>query len=1369
MATDTTSNPKPFVHLHVHTQYSLLDGACRTKELVNRAKELNQPAVSITDHGCLFGVVDFYTKAKEAGIKPIIGIEAYMAPGDMTDARRQRTTTGVKDGGYHLLLLAADLEGYANILKLGSIAYREGFYYKPRIDKDVLRAHGKGLIATSACLGGEIPSAIMKDDRKRARMLAETYASIFGPDRFFIEVQKHIAEQDQVNPELMDLADRMGIGVVATNDVHFLNEGDHAPHDVLCCISTGKLVSDESRMKYPTQLYLKSTAEMYAAMSHPKWNEACENTLRIAEMCDVTLPSGKSHAPVVKIGKKEGVRVSGVGCREETEPAKTPRSSKSETRNPKPDTRHPIGSTDWYKDFCSQYELLPFDELNDKDITAADIKTACDTALRELTEAGAIWRYGTAGISQEHRDRMERELKILADKNISAYFLIVWDFVNEARRRGIPANARGSGVGTMVGYCLGLSNACPIQYGLLFERFTDPDRSEYPDIDIDMCQDGRQEIIDYVRQKYGHVAQIITFGTLKARAAIRDVGRVLNLGLGDVDKVCKLVGDGLGTTITSALEQQPDLQRLHQENPQVRAVLDTAKRLEGLTRHAGVHAAGVIIATQPLDNIVPLYQPPGTDQVVTQWDGPTCEKVGLLKMDFLGLRTLSIIEKAKSLIRATLSPEMIRASVEAGFGYRVSGVGKGTGNTDAASDSLSSSKPETRNPKPDSDPLDLDRLTFDDQKVLDLFRRGETSGVFQFESEGMRGLLMGMKPDRLEDLIAANALYRPGPMELIPDYNDRKHGRAKVPGVHPIVDEITAETYGIMVYQEQVMLIVHKLGDIPLRSAYTLIKAISKKQQDKINASRAQFVEGSQKKGLTAKQAEDLFDLILKFAGYGFNKSHSTGYAIVAYQTAFLKTYFPVQYMAAVLTYESVSTDKVVEYTNECRKVLYPDPKRGRGIEVKQPDINLSSVGFTVVFDKGETKDASHGHIRFGLSAVKGVGEKAILKIIEAREKEGPFRSLYNFCERVDQSALNRATVEALVKCGAFDSLHGIPKRAAMVAAIEDAMKRGAQEAKLKQTGSLWGMAEESPKAAVHADPPLPEVAPWLPVESLANEKSVLGFFVSSHPMNEQRDTIARFSNVTIADIQKLSGGVEVIIGGMLTRIKTVVTKNGRSAGQKMAMIAIEDPTAHIEGVAFAETYATYAPLLTTDRIVFIKGKVDRKREAPNIIVNQIIDAAAAAKELAQAVRIVLKDEGTEARRHEGTEGGTNGHGDVSGHGDFSPRADGAVFNGSLRKLKELLRQAGGRGSADVLLEVHQAGRVATLRVQGMRIATDNDLQQRIETVLGAPGCCQLIGPNKLMRSPGVTTMMHDDTAARERRHAPGNEDEEFCASIDRY
>ncbi|MEX2214909.1 MAG: DNA polymerase III subunit alpha [Phycisphaeraceae bacterium] len=1332
---DATKNlsPKPFVHLHVHTQYSLLDGACRTKELVKRAAELNQPAVAITDHGCLFGLIDFYTKAKDVGVKPIIGIEAYMAPGDMPDARLQRTSTGVKDGGYHLLLLAADNDGYRNLLKLSSIAYREGFYYKPRIDKETLKAHSKGIIATSACLGGEIPSALMKDDRDRAKALAQFYSSIFGTDRFFIELQKHIPEQDAVNPALMDLADGLGIGCVATNDVHFLRADDHAPHGVLCCISTGKLITDSSRLIYPTQLYLKSTQEMYDASDMRRWSEACDNTRVIAEQCNVELVFGKSFAPVVKIERVEGTE----GRRDEGTKGKG-------TRNPEPGTRNPIGSTEWYKDFCSQFKLLPFDELNDKAITPEELKSRCDAALRDLAEAGAIWRYGEKGITPAHRDRLERELKILADKNISAYFLIVWDFVNEARRRGIPANARGSGVGTMVGYVLGLSNACPIQYGLLFERFTDPDRSEYPDIDIDMCQDGRQEIIDYVRDKYGHVAQIITFGTLKARAAIRDVSRVLNIGLDDVDKVCKLVGDGLQTTITSALEQVPDLKTLYNANGPIREMIDTAKRLEGLTRHAGVHAAGVIIATQPLDNIVPLYQPSGTDQVVTQWDGPTCEKMGLLKMDFLGLRTLSIVERAKELIRKSFNEETIQNAVN--NGRKAQGL-----------------------PSLGFDVLDLDRLTFDDQRVLDLFRRGETAGVFQFESEGMRGLLMGMKPDRLEDLIAANALYRPGPMDLIPDFNDRKHKRKAVPKVHPIVDEITAETYGIMVYQEQVMLIVHKLGDIPLRAAYTLIKAISKKQQDKIDSYREKFIEGAQKKGLAKPQAAELFELILKFAGYGFNKSHSTGYSIVAYQTAYLKTYFPLQYMAAVLTFESVSIDKVVEYMNECRKVMLPDGRRG--IDVKPPDINLSQVGFTVVFDKGEAKDPSRGHIRFGLSAVKGVGEKAILGIIEARDKAGggPFKSLYDFCERVPPGVVNRSVIEALIKCGAFDGAHGLEKRAAMVSVIEDALKRGAQDAALRTSEDfLFGaVVEKETKANVKkVETMLPEVPAWAPTDSLAFEKSVLGFFVSSHPLNDHRDALVRFSNTSVAEVQKLSAGVEVILGGMLTRVKTVVTKNGRSAGQKMAMIAIDDGAAHIEGVAFSETYATYAPLLTTDRVVFIKGKVDRKRESPNIIINSVIDAKQAAKELAQGVRIIL--------RAPSRQGGAIGA--PSPTAPDAPTAatadDTSIYNGSLRKLKELLRQAaanGSGGSCEVFLEVHQAGQVVTLRVQGLRVKADGDLPARVATVLGTPDCCQLVGPPRLLRSPAASRVMHDDSAVQARITPAGSDEDEYCASIDRY
>ena len=1284
-----------FVHLHVHSQYSLLDGACRINDLVNRAAELDQPAIAITDHGCLFGVIDFYTKAIDAGVKPILGIEAYMAP----NSRHDRHATGVKDGGYHLLLLTQNRTGYANLLKLGSIAYTQGFYYKPRIDKEVLREHADGLICTSACLGGEIPGALMQDDRKKAKEIAEVYLDLFGPDRFFIELQKHIPEQDQVNPELIDLADRLGVGTVATNDVHFLMANDHEPHDALCCISTGKLVSDESRMRYPRELYLKPTDQMYAAMDHPKWTEACENTNRIADMCNLELDFSTSHAPIVKIEKFD-----------------TPNNATKK----KDTTTHPTGSTEWYKDFCARYQLQPFDQANDKKLTAAKLKKHCDRSLRELAEAGLTWRYGDNGTTDEHRARLDRELKILADKNISAYFLIVWDFVHEARRRGMPCNARGSGVGTMVGYCLGLSNACPVKYGLLFERFTDPDRSEYPDIDIDICQDGRQEIIDYVRNKYGHVAQIITFGSLKARAAIRDVGRVMNLPLPEVDQLCKLVGDGLGTTLDKALDQEPDLKKTYNDNRDHKKVIDTARRLEGLSRHAGVHAAGVVIATQPLDNIVPLYQPPGTDQLVTQWDGPTVEKVGLLKMDFLGLRTLSIIERTKQLVRKTLDDDTIRRTIN----------------------------PNGHKP-PEWDPLDLDRLEYDDQKVLDLFRRGETSGIFQFESGGMRNLLMAMKPDRLEDLIAANALYRPGPMELIPDYNARKHGQQHVPKAHPIVEKYTAETYGIMVYQEQVMQIVHDLGDVPLREAYTLIKAISKKKAAVIDASRAKFTEGSKGKGLDPKQADELFELILKFAGYGFNKSHSTGYAIVAYQTAYLKTYFPLQYMAAVLTYESVNTDKVVGYMDECKRVLRPGGERG--VDVRPPDINLSHVDFTVVYEPDEPHDPDHGHIRFGLSAVKGVGEKAVTTVIEARDKESDFTSLYDFTERVPLGTVNRATIDALIKCGAFDRLHGTDQRAAMIDALDAAIQAGQQAASDRSSGQMnffAALADEAPKD--DAPPPkikLPNVAPWSEHQMLEHEKAVLGFYVSSHPLDRHSDTLQRFTNTTIADAQNLPADTEIIVGGMITRVRPTFVKTGRSAGCKMAMITIEDHTGSIDGVAFSDVFARDGRLIEQDNIVLIEARIDRRREEPNIIAQKLYPIDAAPEHLTTAVRINLH------------------------YQDTHNPLDADQQKQDLINLKTLLRHNARNDGAKVHLTVEKDGYTARFRIDGTRIAVDRTLTERIGTILRNPTCCELIGPPPIQaptqrrRAP---QQPRTDTPQPLFNPNPAAEPE-TCASIDRY
>ncbi|MBB6430060.1 DNA polymerase III subunit alpha [Algisphaera agarilytica] len=1296
-------SPNSFVHLHLHSQYSLLDGANRLDRLVKRVKELGMDAVAVTDHGNLHNAVEFYNLAKKEGIKPILGIEAYVAPdvnGKPSD-RTNREFTGVSDGGFHLVLLAENQQGWQNLLKLSSDAYLNGFYFKPRMDKSTLTDWSDGLIAINGHLGSSLAYHLKQFHQtndpshwKNAVAEAKWHQSIFKPNdkgepRFFLEMQHHEEQlQRDLNPHIARLAEELGLPLVCDNDAHFMTADDWDAHDSLCCISMGKIKSDPSRLHYPKDLYVKSADEMWDHFGE-KHPEAIHNTRKIADRCEVEIDFDANHAPVVRI---------------ETDLPTLPTESKGALKVIERFSKtceHPAGSTAWYKKFCETIRVEPFDSENDTD-SEDDLKEQCDGALRLLTEAGAIWRYGAPEdwnadpLQEEHRARMERELKVLKDKLISAYFMIVWDFTNEARARDIPVLARGSGVGTMTGFCLGLSNACPVEYGLLFERFTDPDRTEYPDIDIDMCQDGRGDLIKFVRDKYGHVAQIITFGTLKARAAIRDVGRVMDLPLGDVDKVCKLIGDGLKTTLDSALEQEPDLRKLCEDQPQINDVYQTAQRLEGLARHAGVHAAGVIVATQPLDNIVPLYKAPGSkgsggeDTIVTQWDGPTCEKVGLLKMDFLGLRTLSIIERGKLLVKQSLSEEMILESVGA-------------------------------DPESPDDPLDLERLEYDDARVLELFARGETAGVFQFESGGMRGLLMSMKPDRLTDLIAANALYRPGPMELIPNYNHRKHGTEAVPKVHEIVDRLTEETYGIMVYQEQVMLVLNELGSIPLRQAYSIIKAISKKKEKVINAARADFIKGAGDKGVSEKQAGDLFDLILKFAGYGFNKSHSTGYAIVAYQTAYLKTYFPIQYMAAVLTYESVNTEKVVEYIDECKKVLLPNGQRG--VEVKPPDINLSDVAFTVVYAPGEKRDPNHGHIRFGLSAVKGLGVKAIQSMIDERRANGPFTSLYDFCERVSSKVINRSSVEALIKCGAFDALHGIEKRSAMVASIEEAMKSGAQEAELRSSGSfLFGDVDAQRKEEEKTQPvkTLAECPEWTKKECLDFEKEVMGLYVSSHPLQEYAEQLERFSQTSIPDIYGLPAQQEIIVGGMLSRVRPTMVKNGRSAGSKMAMLTLEDSKSNkIDAVCFADTYATCSNALEMDAVVFLQGKVDRRREEPNIIVDKVIPIDQAHLKLTRTVKVVIED---------------------------TPDCD---LNGEskqqLNKLREVFRQGAMRANgsaAEVVLELHQEGTVVELRLNGLRVSPDDMLLASAETIMkGLPGRtarCELHGAPKINRRRSI-------------------------------
>jgi len=1052
-----------FVHLHVHSHYSLLDGGNRIDGLIESAQAMGMDALALTDHGNLFGAIEFYTAATKAGIKPILGMEAYISP----TTRDDRSMGNIQTAAYHLLLLAANEAGWRNLLKLSSRAYLEGFYYRPRIDRALLAELNEGLICTTACLGGAVPSALLSGQPERARQIAGEYLDIFGPERFFVEVQSQgMPEQAQVNPHLLALAGQLGVGVVGTNDVHFLTREDKAAHEVLTCISTGKTLADGGAMKYSPELYLKSPAEMREALS--ALPGAADGTLRIAEMCDVKLEFGQSHLPIFQT---------------------------------------PDGSSD-------------------------------DDYLARLAWEGLRARLGET-IPAEYTKRLEWELKVIRDKRYSSYFLIVHDIAQYARRNSIPAAPRGSGVATLLGYVLSIADVDPLQYGLLFERFTDPQREEAPDIDLDICQEGRPRIIQYVREKYGHVAQIITYGTLKAKAAIRDVGRVMDIPLGEVDTIAKKVPD---IRLAEALQVEPDLREMYDNDARIREMIDHGMKLEGLARHAGVHAAGVVIAQQPLENIVPLYKQADGEDAITQWDGPTCDRIGLMKMDFLGLRTLTILQRAREMVRQRTGED-----------------------------------------------IDPERLPLDDPKVFDLFREAHTDGVFQFESDGMKAVLVQMQPARIEDLIAANAMYRPGPMELIGTYCARKSGLEPIPSLHPLVDDLLAETYGVMTYQEQVMQVLNRLGKLPLNRALTLIKAISKKKGYLIDQERTNFVAGAKDNGISEAEAQRLFELILKFAGYGFNKAHSTRYAIVAYQSAYFKVYHPREFIAATLTYECGDTDKVVQYMAEAERME---------IKIAPPDIHACGRDFAI---DGE-------QVRFGLAAVKGVGARAVEAIVAAREEVGRFDDLFHFAEHVDLHAVNRATIEALVKCGAFDALGA--SRAAMTAALDRVIDAGQAEAEARRSGqmSLFG-GDAAPQVESLAHK-FPDVEPWSESQLLAAEKETLGFYITSHPLvryGRELTSLSWPAGTALARLEGVPTGTRVTVGCMIASVRTTVTKNGRSAGKKMAMTTIEDLTGKCDAVVFAEVYERLGHLLIADSMVFLTGSVDRRREQPNILVDEIV------------------------------------------------------------------------------------------------------------------------------------------------------------------
>ena len=1263
-----------FVHLHLHTEYSLLDGGNRIDKLIARVKELGMSAVAVTDHGNLYGAVEFYEAARKAGIKPILGIEAYVArdrDGRRGD-RHDRTATGQGDGGHHLVLLAQNLTGWRNLMRLSSDAFINGFYHRPRMDKSTLEQWNGGLIAINGHLGSSLAFHLSNFANtaqeshwalalEEARWHARTFAADeHGQPRFYVELQRHIEEQEKINPLLKRLASELSLPLVADNDAHFLLEEDHDLHDTLCCISMGRTKDAEGRHRYPPSLFVKSPKEMAQLFDREGEAEALANSAAIAARCEVELPLGESHAPMVRV----------------TVPRESARYEQGDL-------------TEWFKAYCRGFELQPFDAAGGSGAREA-AQEGCDRALAMLCEAGLVWRYGPHGTTAAIRSRLDRELGILATKGISAYFLVVWDFVNWARQNGIPACARGSGVGTMVGFVLGLSNACPERYGLLFERFTDPDRNENPDIDIDICQEGRAAVIDYVRRKYGHVAQIITFGRLKAKAAVKDVARAFGLSPSEGQRLSNLVPPELHITLARALAREPQLRAACDADPTVRSVIEHAQGLEDHARHAGIHAAGVVIATQPLETIVPLCRATGGGQeIITQWDGPTCERVGLLKMDVLGLRTLSTIELAKRLICAAIPERERWVAVGREAEFDAGGAARG------------------------HDPLDLDRINLADQRVLGLFRRAETAGVFQFESGGMRKLLVDMKPDRLEDLIAANALFRPGPMDLINDFCQRKSGRQSAQPVHEVVDRLTAETYGIMVYQEQVMQVLHQLGGIPLRAAYTIIKAISKKKESVINAARAEFVAGAAARGLSPTRGDELFDLIVKFAGYGFNKSHSTGYAIIAFQTAYLKTYFPAPYMAAVLSFES-QAQKVEDwavYLDECRRVTWSDSTKERrhvGLDVKAPDINLSECNFAVVFAPDEPHDACHGHIRFGLQALKGVGEAAIAALIDDRSKNGPFRDLHDLCDRLPSRILNRTGLEALIKAGALDSLHTAANRAAMVASIEEAMGAGQSAARDRAAGqlSMFGVPESDLSGAARTEPSGPHLLrrtePWDRMTTLNHEREVVGIHLSGHPLDLWRDEIASFATTDSTRLDHLGTGAPLIVVGVVSRVRQVAAQRGAQANRKMAMASLADRGGSIDAVLFPDTYAACGEHLVDGRVVAFVGSLDRSRAEPSVIVDRVYPIEEVSAHLAAAIEIRVKDPTLTDESEE-------------------------AFGQRMRMLLGALRQASGSVTSlkgrpvevSIVLEVKQG--IATLVPHGVRVVAERGTLRRLAEVAG-PG-----------------------------------------------
>jgi DNA polymerase-3 subunit alpha len=1118
-----------FVHLHVHSEFSLLDGACRLDKLVDRAVELKFPALAITDHGVMHGVVDFYQKARAAGVKPIIGCEMYIAPG----SRKDRTTTSRtgKDAYNHLLLLAENEAGYKNLVRLTTDAHLEGFYYKPRIDRELLEAHKEGIIAFSGCLASPVPQAILRDDLDKARDTLDWYKQIFGKDRFFLELQNHgMKEQAKVNARLIQWAKEFDLDLVATNDVHYLKREHSHAHDALICIGTQTHLSDPNRMSYaPEQLYLRSAEEMAALFSEVP--EAVKNTLAISERCNVEIELGKLHYP--KFDPPESFTREGYLRQVVAEGLHQRYGITAEAK----------GEKFIIKSIDNANRLPSFEPAE-----GANEADANDPAV--------------AGALQEIIDRVQMELGIIEKMGFTSYFLIVGDVIRHGRENGITCFARGSAAGSLVTYLLEISNVDPLRYGLLFERFLNPERVNPPDIDIDIPDDRRGELIEYVREKYGRdcVAQIITFGTMGSKSVIRDVGRVMGLSYGECDRLAKMVPDELKITLKNALKKSPDLQRAYEQEDSTRELIDTAFVLEDLTRNASVHAAGVVIGAQPLVNMLPL-KTDADGTIITQYPMNPVGDLGLLKMDFLGLKTLTVIRNTCELIKETTGAE-----------------------------------------------IDIEAVPLDDPKTYELLDAGRTVGVFQLESPGMRDLCRKLQLSSIEHIIAMVALFRPGPMELIPEFIKRRHGKIEIKYEHPLLEPIAKETYGILIYQEQVMQAAQVLAGYTLGGADLLRRAMGKKKRSEMAKQRKYFVQGCREKNdIPESKANRIFDLLEKFAGYGFNKSHAAAYALVAYQTAYLKAHHPVEFLSAACTNDMDDTGKLAILIAEAKAM---------GLEVLPPDLNESRVDFAPA--QGGTV------IRYGLAAIKGVGGAAVDAMLVARNEGGSFKSLSDLCHRVDLRAVNRKVLQALIKVGACDGFG--QTRASLTAQIERVLSRATSAAADRARGqeTLFGMLEAGNSESDEIPAALSNLPEWPEAEKLAHEKELLGFFVSGHPLTPHLDTLDNYSTHKISELKDLPGRTIARVGGLVSDVKRAIS---RKNDRPYCIATVEDMESSFQVLCLGENYEKFNHLIETNKPLMIIGEVNNSEDIPKIFPVEIFSLEDAPRKYTKQVHLRLKVE----------------------------------------------------------------------------------------------------------------------------------------------